>query len=157
MPYKMRHDAYAVYKPLRSATINKLMIKIRSRFGMKSIPERVVLRHLLSKKLSPAVYLFFADQYPRIKEEKYRFTLLNQETYFFSGMEKLARTGRTIVVYLRITRLSKGNYKVVCIPVCSKAEAMNDSEITQKYADLLAKNIQEEPYGWLWTHKRWKR
>ncbi|PRD56847.1 lysophospholipid acyltransferase family protein [Sphingobacterium gobiense] len=156
MPYKIRHEVYAVYKPLRSVAMNRLMIKIRSRFGMKLLADSAVLRHVLSKSSSPAVYLFLADQCPRIKEEKYRFTLLNQETYFFSGMEKLARKERTAVIYLHITQLSKGNYKIVCVPICSNAESTIEGEITQKYVDLLTENIKEEPYGWLWTHKRWK-
>lgn len=157
MPYKTRHEVYAVYKPLRSGTINKLMIKLRSRFGMKLLADSAVIRHILSKSSSPAVYLFLADQCPRIKEEKYSFRLLNQETYVFSGMEKLARTARTAVIYLHITQLSKGSYKIACLPVCANAASTNDGEITQKYIDLLTENIREEPYGWLWTHKRWKK
>jgi len=157
MPYKMRHDIYAVYRPLRSGTMNRLMVKLRSRFGMKLIPDSAVIRHVLTKNLNPAVYLFLADQCPRTQEEKYRFTLLNQETYVFSGMEKLARKSQTAVVYLHITQLSKGSYRIVCVPICSKAESTDDGEITKKYIDLLTENIREEPYGWLWTHKRWKR
>jgi Kdo2-lipid IVA lauroyltransferase/acyltransferase len=137
--------------------MNKLMLKLRSRFGMKLIPDKSVIRHILTQKSSPAVYLFLADQCPRTKEDRYKFKLLNQETYVFSGMEKLARISRSAVIYLHITQLWKGNYKITCIPVCSKAESMNDGEITQKYVDLLTENIKEEPYGWLWTHKRWKR
>src|SRR5690606_15941502 len=111
MPYKMRHDIFAVYRPLRSGTMNRLMVKLRSRFGMKLIPDNAVVRHVLTKNLNPTVYLFLADQCPRTQEEKYRFTLLNQETYVFSGMEKLARKGQTAVVYLHITQLSKGSYR----------------------------------------------
>lgn len=157
MPYKLRHDMYAVYKPLRSGIMNRLMIKFRSRFGMKLIPDKSVIRHILTQESSPAIYLFLSDQCPRIKDEKYKFELLNQETYIFSGMEKLARISRTAVIYLYITQLSRGNYKVTCIPICSEAESMNEGEISRKYVDLLAENIKEEPYGWLWTHKRWKR
>jgi KDO2-lipid IV(A) lauroyltransferase len=83
MPYKLRHDMYAVYKPLRSGVMNKLMIKLRSRFGMKLLPDKSVIRHILTQKSSAAVYLFLADQCPRIKEDKYKFNLLNQETYIF--------------------------------------------------------------------------
>jgi KDO2-lipid IV(A) lauroyltransferase len=155
MPYKLRHDMYAVYKPLRSAIVNRLMIKLRSRFGMKLIPDKSVIRHVLTQS-SPAIYLFLADQYPRVKEDNYKFELLNQETYVFSGMEKLARISGSAVVYLHITQLSKGSYKITCIPICSEAGSMNEREITQKYLDLLTENIKEEPYGWLWTHKRWK-
>jgi KDO2-lipid IV(A) lauroyltransferase len=157
MPYKLRHDMYAVYKPLRSGVMNKLMIKLRSRFGMKLITDKSVIRHILTQRSTLAVYLFLADQCPRIKEEKYKFELLNQATYVFSGMEKLARISKSAVIYLNITQLSKGNYKITCIPVCSEAKSMNEAEITRKYVDLLRENITEEPYGWLWTHKRWKR
>lgn len=157
MPYKLCHDMYAVYKPLRSSIMNRLMIKLRSRFDMKLIPDKSVTRHILTQKSSPAVYLFLSDQCPRIKDDKYKFELLNQETYLFSGMEKLARISRSAVIYLNITQLSKGNYRVTCIPVCSEAESTNEGEISQNYVDLLTENIKEEPYGWLWTHKRWKR
>lgn len=157
MPYKMRHDTYAVYKPLRSGTINKLMVNLRTRFGMKLLADKAVVRHMLSENSHPAVYLFLADQCPRIKNEKYRFTLLNQETYVFSGMERLAHAGQTAVIYLHITQLKKGNYKIVCLPICSNAASMKHGAISQKYVDLLTENIREEPYGWLWTHRRWKR
>lgn len=157
LPYKIHHDVYAIYKPLSSRLANSLMIKIRSRFGMKLLPDKFAIRHILTQKAFPAVYLFIADQCPRIKEEEYKFTLLNQETYVFSGMEKLARKSEAAVIYLHITQVSKGNYKVSFIPINAKAEFTKKGEITQKYVELLTENIKEEPYGWLWTHKRWKR
>lgn len=157
MPCKIPHAVYAVYKPLRSQVMDRLTVKIRSRFGMKLIADSAVVRHLHAKDAHPAVYLFLGDQCPRIREENYRFTLLNQETYFFSGMEKLARKTRSAVVYLHITQVSKGHYRVACLPLSSEAETTPEGEVTKKYIDLLSENIREEPYGWLWTHQRWKR
>lgn len=157
MPHKLPCDIYAVYKPLRCETINRLMIQLRSRFGMKLIPDKSIVRHILTPKSSNAVYLFLADQCPQINEDKYRFNLLNQTTYLFSGMEKLARISKSAVVYLHIAQPSKGNYKITCLPVCSQAEVADEGQITRKYADLLTENIKEEPYNWLWSHKRWKR
>lgn len=157
MPYKLTCNMYAVYKPLKSRTVNQLMIKLRSRFGMKLIPDKAVVRHILTKKESSSAYLFLADQCPRIKEEKYRFDLLNQASYHFSGMEKLARISKSAVVYLHITHPAKGDYKIKCVPLCENAEFTVEGQITQKYIDLLTENIKEEPHGWLWSHKRWKR
>jgi KDO2-lipid IV(A) lauroyltransferase len=157
MPYKLSYDMYAVYKPLKSKTVNQLMIQLRSRFGMKLITHKTVVRHILTKKESSSVYLFLADQCPRRKEEKYRFDLLNQTSYHFSGMEKLARLSRSAVVYLHITQSSKGNYKIACVPVCAEPASTDEGEITRKYVDLLTENIKAAPSGWLWTHKRWKR
>jgi Kdo2-lipid IVA lauroyltransferase/acyltransferase len=157
LPHKIHHHVYAVYKPLSSKLANSLMVKIRSRFGMKLLPDKVAVRHILTQKALPAVYLFLSDQSPRIKDEEYKFKLLNQETYMFSGMEKLARVSAAAVIYLHITQVAKGNYRVSCIPIATKAESTKEGEITQRYVHLLTENIMEEPYGWLWTHKRWKR
>jgi KDO2-lipid IV(A) lauroyltransferase len=157
LSYKLSHDMYAVYKPLRSDTANRLMLKLRSRFGMKLISTRSIARHILKKETPPSVYYFLADQCPRIIEDKYRFEFLHQTTSFFSGMEKLARISDSPVVYLHITQISKGNYKVVCKPLCAEPMALQEGEITQKYTGLLAENINEEPHRWLWSHKRWKR
>ena len=157
LPAKVAAPVYAIYRPLRSPSMNRLMIKIRSCFGIKLIADTAVVRHIRSSNASPGVYLFLADQRPRIQEETYSFPFLNQKTFFFSGMEKLARTGKAAVVYLYITQLSKGRYKISCRPICTESEGTNVGEITQKYVDLLAENINEEPYGWLWSHRRWKR
>lgn len=157
MPYKLQHEMYAVYKPLQVGFMNRLMVRLRSRFGMKLLTDKAVIRHIMSQNTDHSVYLFLADQCPRSTDEKYRFSLLNQETYVFPGMEKLARAGKMAVVYLHITQLSKGNYHITCLPVSSDAASTEEGEVTRKYIELLTNNIVQEPYGWLWTHKRWKR
>lgn len=157
LPNKLACDMYAVYKPLQSPIFNRLMIKLRSRFGMKLIQDQSVTRHILTNKSSHSVYLFLADQCPRIKEEKYRFDLLNQATYHFSGMEKLARITQSAVVYLHIKQISKGRYAIICKSFCEEAGVTDLGFITKKFVDLLNENIQEEPYGWLWSHKRFKK
>ncbi len=116
-----------------------------------------VTRHILTNKSSHSVYLFLADQCPRIKDEKYRFDLLNQATYHFSGMEKLARITQSAVVYLHIKQISKGRYAIICKSICEEAGVTDLGFITKKFVDLLNENIQEEPHGWLWSHKRFKK
>lgn len=157
LPNKLACDMYAVYKPLQSPIFNRLMIKLRSRFGMKLIQDQSVTRHILTNKSSHSVYLFLADQCPRIKDEKYRFDLLNQATYHFSGMEKLARITQSAVVYLHIKQISKGRYAIICKSICEEAGVTDPGFITKKFVDLLNENIQEEPHGWLWSHKRFKK
>lgn len=157
LPHKLAYDIYAIYKPLRSVIANQLMIKLRSRFGMKLIQDKSVVRHILTNRISPSIYIFLADQSPRIKDEKYKFDMLNQTTYHFSGMEKLARTSHSAVVYFHISKVSKGNYAIICKPICENAEMTKQGFITKKFIDLLTENIKEEPYGWLWSHKRFKK
>ena len=157
MPQKIDCDMYAVYKPLKSKVANRLMIRLRSRFGMKMIEDRSVVRHLLAKNTAPGIYLFLADQRPRIRDEKYRFELLNQPAWHSSGVEKLARKTGSAVVYLYVLPDDvKGHYLVVCSPLCIDARATRKGEITRKYIDNLTENIEEAPHTWLWSHKRWK-
>lgn len=157
MPQKLHCDMNAVYKPLKSGTANRLMIRLRSRFGMKLIEDRSVVRHMLSKNRSPGVFLFLADQRPRIREEKYRFELLNQSAYHFSGVEKLARKTGSAVVYLHVLPDEiKGNYLIVCSPLCTDAGTTRQGEITRRFVEHLTENIEEAPHAWLWSHKRWK-
>lgn len=44
-----------------------------------------------------------------------------------------------------------------CVSLCKDIESTGEGQVTQKYIDLLTENIKEEPHGWLWSHKRWKR
>jgi KDO2-lipid IV(A) lauroyltransferase len=157
LPAKLQCDVYAVYMPLRAKVFDELMKKFRSRFGIKLIADTSVVRHILLQEAgSPSVYLFLSDQCPRTKEDKYRFVFMNQETYLFSGMERLARKTNSAVIYFHITQQTQGRYHVKCIPLCTEAKLPCESEITRRYVDLLTENIREQPYGWLWSHKRWK-
>ncbi len=157
MSYKTTHEIYAVYKPLSSDITNRLMIKLRTRFGMRVIADRSVVRHIRSNNSCPAVYLFLADQCPHRNEENFRYRFLNQDTYFFSGMEKLARKSDAIVVYVDIKQLPARRYKVTFRPVSTQPDTEPEGALTGKYVELLEKNINEEPFSWLWSHKRWKR
>lgn len=157
LPLALPVNMYAVYKPLRLRLMDRFMQRLRSRFGMQLIPSRSVVRHILSHKDNPSLYLFLADQCPGQPDERYRFTFLDQVTYSLPGAEKLARSTGSAVVYIHIVQLSRGNYRMTCLPICDDAVLTRETEITHRYVNLLEENIRERPYGWLWTHKRWKR
>lgn len=147
---------YAVYKPLSVKSVDRLFLKIRSRFGMNLIPDKLVARHFMSNR-NPSVYLFLADQCPAIINPAYRFDFLCQPTNVFTGVEKLARKADACVIYLHIARLSRGLYQLECKEIASDSQATEETEIARRYIQLLEQNIREHPCEWLWSHKRWKR
>ena len=155
LPYILDLNCYAVYKPLKGKLVNRLFIKLRSRFGMQLVPAKSVARHFISNKNNPSVYFFLADQCPKTVDEEYQFDFLHQKTSVFSGIEKLAYTTNSAVVYLHVIKTSRGMYKIECKDISIKTT--DKRGITPRYIQLLEQNIQEQPYGWLWTHKRWKR
>lgn len=158
MPSMVKHvDSYAVYKPLRTAAVDKLFIKLRSRFGMKLVPSRMVARQFLSNKDKPSMYLFLADQCPKHADDKYETLFLHQKTHMFPGVEKLARSTNSAVVYIGVTEPSRGHYIAEFELICSDGAETQEMEITRRYAQLLEQTIEKAPASWLWTHKRWKR
>jgi KDO2-lipid IV(A) lauroyltransferase len=146
-----------VYKPLASRGLDRLFLETRSRFGMNMIPHKSIVRHVIANRDNPGVYLFLADQCPRVATVNYQFTFLHQRTAVFAGVEKLARATGAVVVYLHVTRARRGHYRVECKEICDDPAASRETEITGAYVRLLERNIEENPAGWLWSHKRWKR
>lgn len=157
LPHLIGHNCYAIYKPLKIEVINKLFLKIRSRFGMQLIPTKSIVRHFISHKHNPSVYFFLADQCPKSTKGNYRFNFLHQQTNTFYGVERLAQSSNSAVVYIHITKTSRGVYQVECRDICTDSTYTAKKEITQKYIHFLEENIYQQPSGWLWTHKRWKR
>ncbi len=157
LPYSESLEMYVVYKPLRNKIQDRIMFRLRTRFGVKMIPAKQIGRHILKNKGIPQAYFLIGDQCPSRVDETYRMTFLNQSSAMFPGIEKLSIACDAVVTYLNITQKKRGYYKVECILLTEKPKTMKETEITRRYADLLEANIKQEPSGWLWTHKRWKR
>jgi KDO2-lipid IV(A) lauroyltransferase len=156
LPSLFDAEMYAVYKPLSSKCVDRLFLKIRSRFGMNLITDKSVARHFLSNR-NPSLYFFLADQCPAIVNKAYRFDFLHQKTSVFPGVEKLARKTNACVVYLHIVRTSRGLYRIECKKIATDSQSTGETGIARGYIRLLERNIRESPGGWLWSHKRWKR
>jgi KDO2-lipid IV(A) lauroyltransferase len=150
LPAILQINSYAVYQPLKSKVVNRLCLILRTRFGMQLIPASSVVRHFLSNKDNPALYLFLADQCPRLVEPWYRFNLLNQETSTFSGMEKLARSSGTLVVYIHVLKTARGLYSAECKIVHSDSKLTKrpkSPEITFISWNLISRSNQVLGYG----------
>ncbi|MDH6303956.1 KDO2-lipid IV(A) lauroyltransferase [Parabacteroides sp. PF5-5] len=157
LPIHIDTHMYAIYKPLRNKSVDRLFIKLRGRFGMGLVPARSIVRHILTHTHQPSVYFFIADQCPKLIEEQYKVHFLNQQTSMFSGTEKLAHSTNAAVMYMHVTRSERGKYQATCKPICLNPKETAPVEIIQRYSELLEQNILESPSDWLWTHKRWKR
>ncbi|MDR1272964.1 MAG: lysophospholipid acyltransferase family protein [Odoribacteraceae bacterium] len=157
LPVMLDVHVNTVYKPLSSRSLDRLFLKTRSRFGMNMIPHKAIVRHFITNKENPSMYLFLADQCPKISTVHYQFTFLHQKTTVFAGVEKLACMTNAVVIYLHVVKISRGRYRVECKEICTDPEKSKATEITGAYVRLLEQNIEEYPGGWLWSHKRWKR
>ncbi len=147
----------AIYLPLSFGWSEKLLFKVRSRFGGTPIPMDKAARRIISgSKTGPRAFALVADQMPSISQAKYWTTFLGVETSFFIGAEVLAQKTNSAVIFFGMRRIKRGYYEVELTLLDEPPFHKNPHFIIEKYAEHLERYIQKYPSTWLWTHKRWQ-
>ena len=144
-----------LYKPLRGPG-ERYFHELRTRFGSRLLPSKSVTKELGTIRNARALGLV-ADQVPRTSPERHWTNFLRQPTAFFKGPERLARLMRAQVVYVCMRRLERGEYEVTLEPLTTAEERkLPPGTIMERYARVLERDIDADPAGWWWSHKRWK-
>ena len=116
-----------------------------------------VFRFAITHRKQKFVYIFPTDQYPYSVATKHNVgKFLNQETMAMTGGAALACKFGMSVNYLRWKVEERGRYSVEFVPICSNAADYTPERIMEMYYAELEKDIQAQPWNYLWTHKRWK-
>lgn len=147
-----------VYRPLRDKAMDALMLRIRGRFGARSLPKKNTLRALLALRRDkmPSVTGFMSDQKPSHGDPAYITTFLSHPTAFITGTETLARRLGMAAVYWDIARVGRGRYHLTVRPLSGDVASTEPMAVTAEYVRLLEATIRRDPANWLWSHKRWK-
>ncbi|MGA0556839.1 lysophospholipid acyltransferase family protein [Larkinella sp. VNQ87] len=149
--------ADAVYKKLANPLSERLVHYIRSNFGAKPIPMKGLLREMATRRNEPRLIPLVADQIPDQPEFGYWTTFLHQETPFYPGTERLARSFNLPVFYTEMIRTRRGHYTMTFYLIAEPPyQHLPDGEIINRYRDYLEQTIRHHPADWLWSHKRWK-
>lgn len=157
LPKYLSFDVYAVYKPEPSQFINKLLYRIRSRFGIKLLAINETARFMLSQRDHPNAYIFIADQSPSVRA-KYETDFLHQPTGLFTGAEQLAKSLDAVVIYASVRKRTAGTgWNVYFSLITEDPVDVESYEITRTFAWYLEHDIMHAPEYWLWTHKQWER
>lgn len=156
LPIYTSLPCYCVYKPLKNKILDKELLRLRSRFGLKLIPMNSIARSIATnyKEATPAIYILIADQNPRSIHDVSWVDFLGVKSAFSKGMVKLQRKYNLPLAYMKTTP-SKGvfGYDI-------DFEYPNDQQSengVQWYSKRLECQIKEAPQFWLWSHKKWKR
>ena len=151
-------DFFTLYKPLHNAVADKMMIRLRSRFGAKPVPKNDILRRIVENKRNGRLFLagFIGDQTPNRANLNFWMEFLNQDTPILVGTEKIARKFGLPVISLKMRKVRRGYYEVDFVDVCSDPGQLEPGELTRIHTRLLERYIREVPELWLWSHKRWK-
>lgn len=155
MPVK--HQIVLIYKKLSNVFFEEKLKAIRKSFGSLPLKFEDVKDFFSSKENGSYGYIFGSDQAPHNAKRAYWVNFLNQETPVAYGAEKFAKELNIPVVFCKIKPVKRGYYTFEYVDICSEPTKAEYGEITKAYTLELQKTIHEDPAGWLWSHKRWKR
>ena len=146
----------AVYKKISSRPIERLVLKVRSKFGatMVAIEDYASRMPALLKK-QYALGLI-ADQNPTEAKTAYWLNFFNRAAPFLAGTDKGPRRNKTAVVFVNIIKQRRGYYSLELEIISEDGSEFKDGELTRMYRDFLEKNIRRQPANYLWSHRRWK-
>ena len=87
-PIYLKHELYAIYKPLKNDFYNNKMRSTREKFGLYLTPMKLTKKYFELETNNPKAIIFGSDQSPSNVKYAYWTTFLNQDTGFLFGAEK---------------------------------------------------------------------
>ncbi len=150
------HQLYVIYHPLSNKYFNRLVYKMRTRFGTRLIAMKDTMRDMLNNRSHLSATAFIADQTP-LPDRAYWMNFLNQDTPVFLGIEKIALKIQYPLIYVSIKRVKRGYYGMHAERIELPSPSDNRlGKLTELHAEKLEADIRKQPETWLWTHRRWK-
>lgn len=153
---QLKHDIYGIYKKLSNEFFDKKMIETRGKFGLFLLSTKDVKKRLDELKGDVVATVYGFDQSPGNSKRAYWLDFMNQDTPCNFGVELYSKKYNHPVVYVHLKKLKRGYYSATYDIIFDKPQETEYGEITTKINSILEKDIREEPYLWLWTHRRWK-
>lgn len=144
-----------IYHPLRDKVMDRLMLKIRSRFGSESIPMANTYRRLAELERDGGRFVagFISDQRPRGHHANSWTEFLGIETDYITGGEIIGDRLKCRYIYLDVEPTGRGEYHMTF----KEIQPIDDGgkfPYTRSYLRLLEETIRRNPPYWLWSHKR---
>jgi KDO2-lipid IV(A) lauroyltransferase len=146
----------AAYKPLHDQWAERLMLRVRSRFGARLVPAKELLADFLKRRGIVRAVAMNADQAPVSTDKRYWTQFLGQDTAFYIGAEQIARATRLPIMYAAMRRVRRGHYEVEFKPLWDGREATAPNTMTERYARACEIDVLKSPADWLWSYRRWR-
>ena len=151
---------HVVRKLLANKVFEKILFRRFYKSGLKVIPKKNALSHVIEALENNDVVAFIMDQYARPDKDGIAVDFFGQKTGTYKSLALIARETGAPVVPTLCYRESYGRHVMKFyepLPWVEDADA--DEEIhknTLAYNQMLETMIRERPEQWLWCHRRWK-
>ena len=155
----MNHDAVIgqIYHPLGNKVMDRIMLKLRSRFGTENIPMSKSVRRLLGIHQNNGKFVcgFIADQRPLSGVRKHWTCFCGIETAYVTGAEVVGAKIGAEFIYAEMLRTERGHYQLSLSRITPIPDN-NEYPYSRAFLTKLEESIMRSPSSWLWSHNRWK-
>jgi KDO2-lipid IV(A) lauroyltransferase len=146
-----------VYMPIASKAVNRVFMKLRSRFGSNLIAATKFKKEFTPYAREQYSLVLVGDQNPGGPDKAYWTSFFGRLTPFVKGPEKGARFNNTAVVMCNIIPGKKrGYYTAKMELLTTDPRSLPDGEITRKMISFIEDSVRKHPSNYLWSHRRWK-
>jgi KDO2-lipid IV(A) lauroyltransferase len=150
-----KHQLYVIYHPIANERFNRLICKMRTRFGTRLIAMKNTFRDMVQHRNELTATAFIADQTPSA-DKAYWMDFLNQDTPIFLGTEKIGQKMKYPIVFVSVKKVKRGYYTITADILNLPPAFAADGQITEAHTKKLEAEIMQQPETWLWSHRRWK-
>lgn len=158
LPKLVPHKAYAVYQKLNNPYFNKLVKKIRSKYGANLMTTDETVRKMLKNNNDNILSLnvLLSDQSPRPRNAHHWYPFLGVHVPVHVGAEVLAKRFDYPVFYFKTEKVKRGYYKATFVTLSLNPRENENYQISESFLKELESQIIDRPEHYLWTHRRWK-
>jgi KDO2-lipid IV(A) lauroyltransferase len=149
-----------VYMPISNKHLEKIFLKIRSRYGTIMVPATEFKKNFMKfeKEFANTPYslALVADQNPGSPQNAWWVNFFSKPAPFVKGPEKAAMLRSLPVVFAHFYKVKRGTYTFEVELFTENAANLKEGELTLGYVRYIEKCIRKCPDNYLWSHRRWK-
>lgn len=142
-----------VYRKIKNNDFDRFYRQLRSRFDAKPAVDEEAPK-VIPTMPSPHAVALLADHSVGGRKGWWT-TFLNRPAPFFRGSEILAKRLGYQVVFAHIRVKSRGRYEII-LEKTPKTWLDEKYRLTKEFVRFLEREIEAQPWNWLWSHRRWK-
>lgn len=150
------HHPMAIYKKAHNAVFDRFLLEMRSDAHVEMIESDVAMRTMARRSDTLDAVLILADQSSFGHDSDYWNVFLNQETCWFTGLERMSKFLDYAVVFVAMKRTGRGRYELTFHLITDTPKSTGKGFIMEQYSQHIEQFIHEHPDNWLWSHRRWK-
>ncbi|WP_025740288.1 lysophospholipid acyltransferase family protein [Aquimarina pacifica] len=151
-------QAVGIYKPIGNKYFDRLVLRIRARFGSRVITTKETMEEITKDQTRDGLFLYgiAADQSPKINKAMYWTDFMGIKVPAFIGAAVLSSRLGLSTYYLRVEKVKRGYYEATLETITEEAQNKDPNWIVKEYLKQIENQIRKNPQYYLWSHKRWK-